>query len=302
MKDILETIDKITSNINLISYDLKYCLVDKDKKPFTYQNIMCRPNNLNDFVDLETLLSCDNLNQYAGIGISIQASNICAIDVDKCFLKPFDLSSADVRAKDLLEMFKDCYCEFSFSGTGLRILFSANVIEDYSSIYYIKNEKVKIEYYQPSNSYRYVTLTGQTIKDNSINQNKTISSTIIEFLNKYMVRPKITRKVAENKEYKANITFEQASNLIKYEYFTNLSFQNKWFSTPSGSGGNESETDFAIISYIFDHVTQDKELIKELFESSPYFKKKDYKHIYKWNYGNFRYYNYIYDRILGEVK
>ena len=38
-------------------------------------------------------------------------------------------------------------------------------------------------------------------------------------------------------------------------------------------------------------------LLKQIFEASPYFKTKDSKHIFKWNYQEGRYFNYVYDMI-----
>ena len=40
-------------------------------------------------------------------------------------------------------------------------------------------------------------------------------------------------------------------------------------------------------------------MLKKIFENSPYFKSKDQKHMRKWDYQDFRYYDYIYDH-LGE--
>lgn len=293
----LETMENILNQPNLINANLRYCLIDKNKVPFKIDGTKVQPNNINDFVDFHSLC-IDNLADYAGIGISIQASNICAIDVDHCFSIPFDDKSGDDRAKDIIRLFKNfAYCEFSFSGTGLRILFRHSIIENYKKIYYIKNSKFEIEYYQPSESYRYVTLTGKNIVDNALNECP--DSILFEFLEKYMLRPRkldngsILSPVVENR------TIEQLTELVKHHYLTNMYFQDAWFSNAPGSGKDESERDFYLLHYLFINVTQDKEMIKTLFESSPFFKSKDWKHKNKWEYNDYRYYNYIYDQFGG---
>ena len=183
----LDTINNIINNTYLPLADLKYCLVNKNKIPFKINGENAKPNDINDFVAIDALLNCNNLEDYSGVGISIQGSNISAIDVDKCFEIPFDINSADDRALDIIQRFFDyAYIEFSFSGKGLRILFKQEIIENYSKTFYIKNESNGVEFYQPSQSYRYVTITGRVINNKEINTNKDFSHIILKFLNDYM--------------------------------------------------------------------------------------------------------------------
>lgn len=293
----LDTINNIINNTYLPLADLKYCLVNKNKIPFKINGENAKPNNINDFVDIDTLLNCNNLEDYSGVGISIQGSNISAIDVDKCFEIPFDINSADDRALDIIQRFFDyAYIEFSFSGKGLRVLFKQEIIENYSKTFYIKNESNGVEFYQPSQSYRYVTITGRVINNKEINTNKDFSHIILKFLNDYMKRPvknKKDIKVIEND----NRTIEQILKKVKSKLLTDFIFQEHWFSKAPGSGSNESEIDYFILSYLFENVVQDKEKLRIVFETSPYFKSKDKKHLNKWMYNNYRYYNYIYERL-----
>lgn len=282
-------------NKKIIKNKLQYCLVDSTKKPFKIDNTLARPNIVDDFVNFEKLLDCNNLKNYSSLGISIQASNICAIDVDHCFSEKNNILSADERAKNILDIFKDvAYCEFSFSGTGLRILFKTNIIDDYSKIYYIKNEKNHIEYYQPSNSFRYVTITGNTIFDNDISSSID-SYYIYEFLNKFMKREYKNYEIKTCK--KETKSYDELMKIVKKLYFKDNVFQDLWFDKAPGSGKDESERDYHLIAYLFENVTQDKIKLKQIFETSIFFKTKDYKHVYKWNYNDFRYYNYLYNRI-----
>ncbi len=290
----LDTVIKIGENDNLIQFDFKYCLVNESKIPFKLDGSCARINKIEDFVDFINVLSLplEVLERYSGLGISIQGSKIVAIDVDKCFSIPFDLSSGDERAKDIIELFKDYYIEFSFSGKGLRILFLGDLPNNYKDNYYIKNEKTKCEFYHfLNNSYRYVTITGNTICNNKI---KTVKIEILEkFLNKYMLK----KQNFKNELKRASNEKKDYSKILKVKLLLDYNFQEVWFSKAPGSNSNESELDFYLIKYIVENITSDKETVKEIFESSPYFKSKDSNHIHKWEYNNYRYFNFIYEHL-----
>lgn len=293
----LDTIDRILLT-TLATADLRYCLVTDNKRPIKIDGTPAKPNVESDFVKLDELLLCTSIDSYAGVGISIQASNMCAIDVDHCFSVPRALASADSRAIDVLNRFdKIAYCEFSFSGKGLRVLFKQPVIENYSDKYYIKNEKFGIEFYQPTKSFRYVTVTGNVIANNQLGYFDTDSvKTTIDFLDTYMQRA-VRKQFDVKTEADETRSFEELMRLVKITYFKNMIFQNAWFAHAPGSGKDESERDFYLISFLYENITQDKELLRQIFESSPYFKSKDLHHTYKWTNQDHRYYNYIYSTI-----
>lgn len=294
---LIETLNDIINTDNEDLLNLKYCLVTKDKLPYRIDEILARSNHSEDFVNIQEIISnLENINieNYKGVGISIQASNICAIDIDHCFSSPFDITSGDERAQQLIDKFKDlAYIEFSFSGTGLRILFKSNLIENYSDKYYIKNKNNSIEYYQPNNSYRYVTVTGRFIYNNLI---KDINNDIIiDFLNEYMKKTiKSYDSIITTNEVETR-TYEQLMKIVKYKYLKDYSFQDLWFTKAPGSGKDESERDYHLVAYLYENITQDKNLLKQIFESSEFFKTKDWKHINKWKNQNGRYFNYLYD-------
>ena len=298
MYNAYETYQQILTNNKLTDCGLRFCLVDENKIPHKQDGSKASPNNVNDFVDFYDI-NIDLLPDYKGLGISIQASNIFAIDVDHCFGIPFESSSADERAKKIIDLFKDiAYIEFSFSGTGLRILFKyEEVIENYNKYYYIKNSKNEIEFYQPSNSYRYVTVTGKKITDNDINICP--DSILYDFLDIYMLRPK-KLKIDENySDYEETRTLEELLKIVTTQYRQNIYFQNIWFGKAPGANSDESERDFYLVSYIYSYVTKDKEMIKKIIESSPFFKSKDSDHKRKWYYREYRYFNYMFDHVKG---
>lgn len=295
MTNSLETLSKIIDNIEFATL-LKYCLVDQDKKPHKIDGSLCRPNHVEDFVSLDELITCNKLTEYSGIGISIQASNIFAIDIDKCFSIANDITSGSTQVKDILDKFKDvAYCEFSFSGTGLRILFFYELIDDYSQKYFIKNTKRGIEFYQPSNSFRYVTLTGNKLST-ICKTDKKLENVVTQFLDTYMLREVTTQHVVKN-TCVSEKTIDELMTDVKKLYLTNFRFQDLWFGNAPGSGRNESELDYQLLSMIYEHITQDYEMIKEIFEASNYFLSKDKKHLYKWTSSDNRYFKYVYNQI-----
>ena len=296
---LIETLNNIINTNNEDLLNLKYCLVTKDKLPYRIDEILARSNHSEDFVNIQEIISnLENIDieNYKGVGISIQASNICAIDVDHCFSSPFDISSGDERAQQLIDKFKNlAYIEFSFSGTGLRILFKSNLIENYSDKYYIKNKNNSIEYYQPNNSYRYVTVTGRFIYNNLIKDVN--DDVIIDFLNEYMKKTiKSYDNIITTNEVETR-TYEQLMKIVKYKYLKDYNFQDLWFTKAPGSGKDESERDYHLVAYLYENITQDKSLLKQIFESSEFFKTKDWKHVNKWKNQNGRYFNYLYDTI-----
>ena len=294
----IDSLENIVNNKHLTEFPFKYCLANKFKIPYTVKGSLARPNESGDFVSLDELINCESLDKYEAIGISIQASKICALDIDKCFSKPFDISTGDDRAKDIIQMFKNiAYIEFSFSGKGLRILFIGNDIANYSDIYYIKNTKTGCEYYQPSNPARYVTLTGRTIYDNSLYLMKDMT-VLYQFLNKYMLKPvKTERKIVNKNDEKS---LEKLMKMVRKHYSLNHTFQELWFNKEHYLVNNlsqESDTDFKLLSYLYSHITQDELLLRLVFEESPYFKTKDQKHMKKWTASDYRYYKFMYQHL-----
>lgn len=290
----LDTINAINSNEVLAKATfLRYCFVTQNKVPFCWNGTdPAKPNTVSDFVPIDKLLLSE-AEKFAGVGISVQASGICAIDIDHCFSVPFALSTADYRAQDVINIFGDStYIEFSFSGTGMRVLFKAAPIVNYESVYYIKNSKTQCEYYFPQGSMRYVTLTGRTIICSGINF---IPDTQLKvFLDTYMLR-------SQKRDNGANIEPIQGdpNNLLLHFLRTNKQFQDNWFDKAPGSNSNESERDFFLLKFIFENITNDKEKSREVFESSPFFQSKDRKHVYKWERSEHRYFNYLYHVISG---
>lgn len=261
--------------------------MNDNKIPFTINNTNCKPDTEEDFVNLEDLIKCKDIDKYRGIGISVNFSHLTAIDIDHCFLKNFDIKSISTKGLNILKMFKDTYCEFSFSGTGLRILLNCEIPIDYNKNYYIKNSKENIEFYNYSFSYRYVTLTGRFIYNNPI---KTYSKDyMIGFFDKYMKKTKLDLDI---KGHHVNKSIDELETDIKKHLFKDNFFLNLWYNKAPGSGKNESELDYQLLLYLYKNITDNIEQVKELFMKSPYFKSKDKKHYEKFIKNNYGYFYY----------
>lgn len=305
VKDVVE---RLNSN-SLKDANLKYCFVKFDngtKVPMRYDGNYARTNVMSDFISLDEISSSPVADQFDGLGISVQASNVCGVDIDHCVDVPFDKSTINDFAVAIINMFKDwAYVEFSFSGTGIRILFRAENIEDYSTYYYIKNSSIHVEYYQcgsdnEKKSNRFLTVTGVTLYDNPIDSKSTHMNIIIMFLNMYMRRATPLNKVSISSTDDVD---DRSIMTLKDIVFTRMivdsTLSDLWFHPAPGSGKDESERDYHLCKWLYTNVTKDKAKIKDLFEMSEFYKSKDRKHISKWKFNNNRYYDYIY-RCLKE--
>lgn len=298
----LDCIERL-SNVNLIKANNKYCLVNDNKIPYRIDNEKTSPNNKDDFFSFEELFLNDKLEEYKSIGISVQFSGICGVDIDHCFEKANDFSSGDSRAKEIYEIFKDfSYIEFSFSGKGMRVIFKSESINNYKINYYIKNSNNQIEFYQPiydeedNISYRYLTLTGNSIIDNYKDEN--ISSEnlnkVKEFLEKYMKRSKPLKIRANSNSYIDDRDLPTLMKKVKIKLLKDGLFQDNWFNKAPGYGSNESERDYYLVHYIFDNITKDPKKIIDIFEQSEFYKSKDFAHKNKWNRNEHFYFYQMY--------
>lgn len=295
----LECIERIVET-SLVSSNLKFCLIDGNKLPFQINGMPARSNDSSTFVDFEELLTCKNIANYEGVGISVQASEICAVDIDHCLTVANDFSTMSDLAKDIVEMFKDfAYIEASFSGFGIRILTRQQCMPDYKKKYYLKNSKIKLEYYQYDQAGRYVSLTGNYFVDNNIDDFNHYD-VIEEFLNKYMKRPHEISDEIPNIENDSR-SIDELMKIVKRKYLHEVRFQNLWFDPAPGHGSNESERDYELIAMLYESITQDPNKILELFMRSKFYQTKDRQHIYKFTRDNHKYFWYLY-RVISSSR
>lgn len=295
----LECIERIAET-SLIEQDLKYCLLDESKLPFQINGIPARSNDASTFVEFAKLLDCNNLSDYKGVAVSVQASKLCAIDIDHCLEKQGDFSTISKLGSDIVEKFKDyAYVEISFSGFGIRILFFQKCIPDYKTHYYIKNSEIGVEYYQYDQLGRYVSVTGNKVYDNGLVHDD-ISKIIIDFLNYYMKR-KHDLVIGESKSEVDERSVDELMKIVKHRYLTDMQFQDLWFTKAPGFGHDESERDYHMVAELYQNITKDPNKVLALFEASYFFKTKDHAHLYKFTKDNHKYFWYLYGIISSKV-
>ena len=244
-----------------------------------------KPNDKKTFYSYDEMMKIKK--DYEGIGIGIFDS-YCGIDIDHCI---DDKGSLSEVAKDIIKTIKS-YTEKSLSGTGIHIIFKCENQEQINSMkYYTKmnenqlqkngfKETGGLEIYQGNFDNRYLTLTGNAI----IKELATIDfDTIKKVIEKYMKKPE--------SNYQSNLqkTTTYQNNTSEDKDFLQIGLQKDdklielWNSTPSGSGGNESETDQALMNKLSYWCNNNEALMIQSFESSPYFQRKDDIHLKKWN-------------------
>lgn len=276
----------------------KFCLHEnKIPKKRRYSKLYnASPNNRNDFSSYDSILRDYNSikSDKIGVGIGIFDS-LCGIDLDHCFKegKPSQV------AIDILKKMKS-YTEKSLSGEGLHIFFKLKPeeqIEVNQMTHYIKmNEKQLqengfkdtggLELYQGTKDNRYLTLTGD--KFLKIDEIREISKEELQdIIETYMKRPEKNISTTSQTFNQSSINYDKQDKTD--EDFLNIGLEKDdelirlWNETPSGSGGNESETDFSLLTKLAFWTNRNEELMIQAFESSPYFSRKDDKHQTKWN-------------------
>lgn len=120
-------------------------------------------------------------NRYAGIGIST-FSGFGFVDIDDCVGEDGQLSPMALDIVDTL-----CsYTETSPSGKGIRIIvYPGDLVYD-TERYYINNRKIHLEIYIPGATDKFVTLTGNPIREYGVSECPEELHAVLE---KYMVRP-----------------------------------------------------------------------------------------------------------------
>ena len=93
-----------------------------------------KTNDISTFTDYDTAVAAAQSKGYGGIGLGL-FDGVSAIDIDGCVLEDGTLSP---MAQDIIDIMH-AYAEFSPSGKGIHILFSAKGFTYDKAIYYIMN-------------------------------------------------------------------------------------------------------------------------------------------------------------------
>lgn len=200
------------------------------------------------------------VDKYSGIGLGI-FDGYCAVDIDHCV--------ADGRLSELaLDVINamNSYTEYSPSGEGVRIIFRADGFKYDKQAYYINNHKIGLEIYVSGSTNKYVTLTGNVIRNVPIAERGDKLSAVLE---KYMKKPTVkkTDKPMECRSYLSDgEVIEKAINAKNGKKFSEL-----W----SGNfDKSHSEADLALCSMLAFWCGGDSAQIDRLFHQSALYRKK----------------------------
>ena len=230
------------------------------KKPF---NVLtgqgAKSNDPNTFVNYPVLLQYiskylaidENGKQTGGVGLGI-FRGYSAVDIDHCVDENGNISE---MAQDIIK-YCQSYTEYSPSKTGIRIIFKTQTKID-KSTYYINNSKLGLEIYISDNTNKFVTITGNKISGDTINE-----IDMLPLLDKYMRKGGFDIEKALKKDGK---------------------LKELWNKKAPGSHADESETDMALCCKLAFYLKNNEDEIKRYFEMSPYYQSKDNEHKRKWN-------------------
>ena len=229
------------------------------KVPYRVTGIRANPTDISTFSTFDKVLSV--ADQYDGIG-TVPNKYLSAIDIDDCVI---DGKLSDM-AQDIVDTMKT-YTEFSPSGTGLRILFTANDCGYDKDRYYINNRKIGLEVYMADFSEQFISLTGNVLFGTDIEERP---KEVIAVLDKYMVRPSTAKSHVEAPG--SYLTDESVIGKAKVskqgEKFTAL-----WVGSTDGYISH-SEADLALCTMLAFWCGGDTEQMDRLFRTSGLYRDK----------------------------
>lgn len=230
-----------------------------------------RTNDKSTFKTFDEVIKERKESEGVGIGIF---DNLCGIDIDHCIDEKGEISE---EAKDIINTFNS-YTERSYSGTGIHILFKCeNQVEIDSDKYYMNNRPKGIELYQGNITNKFFTCTGDKIQGDYISINPEV---IKKFNEKYMKKPEMIQPTIQNT---SSDDYKTDREYLEIGLQKDVKLQSLLRSTPSGSGGDESETDLKIMCKLAYWTNCNESLMNETFIESQYFNMKDKEHQKKWN-------------------
>ena len=216
----------------------------------------------------------------------------CGIDIDHCVNDDGIISDTASR---IMDMFDGAYMELSPSGTGVHIIFHTftKYQKGYQKYFTKMNAEAcktngfsdigGLEFYQGFVDSRYLTLTGNCISPGKDNDHTFGKEKIEKFLETYMFKPQPTAPVTPPVEFDSSDDEDKAWIKWALQKRKPQDLMADWTKTASGSGGTESEDDLRFCQDLAFWCNKNKEVMRAIFEASPYFKSKDQDHLDKWN-------------------
>lgn len=171
----------IPITLKMDGYWCKYIYEDGKYRPINPRtNVPAKMNDrrtFGSFSEVSNSIGADITLDNVGYGLGI-FNPICAIDVNEC------VNDGKID-DDVVELIAECnsYAEYSPSGNGIRIIFTAKDLEIDKNIYSVKNRKLKAELICEGANNKFLAITGNTINNLDVSN---INLDLI--LNKYFLR------------------------------------------------------------------------------------------------------------------
>ena len=201
--------------------------------------------------------------KYDGIGIGV-FDGYSAVDIDHC-VKNGKLSEP---ALDIINMMNS-YTEYSPSGEGVRIIFKASPFDYDKEKYYINNRKIGLEVYVSGCTNKFVTLTGNVIRNVPVAER---TAEIRRVLESYMVRPQRVNRRPEEPGSQIGSLLSDNEVLEKAMVSKNgAKFSALWNGNFSNS---HSEADLALCSMLAFWCGGDTAQMDRLFRQSALYRQK----------------------------
>ena len=202
--------------------------------------------------------------KYDGIGIGV-FDGYSAVDIDHC-VKNGKLSK---MAIDIINTMNS-YTEYSPSGKGVRIIFKASPFDYDKEKYYINNRKIGLEVYVSGCTNKFVTLTGNVIRNVPVAER---TSEIRSVLESYMVRPQ--RDNRRQEELRSQIGSLLSDNEVLEKAMISKNSA-KFGALWNGDflGKSHSEADLALCSMLAFWCGGDTAQIDRLFRQSALYRQK----------------------------
>lgn len=192
---------------------------------------------------------------YDGAGVGI-FNGLGAIDIDNCIDENGEFSE---MAQDVIQTMT-AYTEYSPSGTGVHILFRADLPQYDKARYYENNRALGLEVYVKGGSPRYLTVTGKKLCQCADLEER--SAQVQQVLDKYMLKP-VSEPVPQEELKPVDLSDDEiVERICKDEKFKKL-----WHGDYSEIG-SWSEADLSLCNKLAFWTNKDPERMDRIFRRS----------------------------------
>lgn len=192
---------------------------------------------------------------YDGAGVGI-FNGLGAIDIDNCIDENGEFSE---MAQDVIQTMT-AYTEYSPSGTGVHILFRADLPQYDKARYYENNRALGLEVYVKGGSPRYLTVTGKKLCQCADLEER--SAQVQQVLDKYMLKP-VSEPAPQEELNPVDLSDDEiVERICKDEKFKKL-----WYGDYSEIG-SWSEADLSLCNKLAFWTNKDPERMDRIFRRS----------------------------------